>query len=390
MKLYKLIVLSLFLSSNIIGQSIEFTTTDYASAITKAKETNRLIFVDAYTTWCGPCKYMAKEIFTDKNVGEYYNSTFVNFKIDMEKGEGPALAKKWEITGYPTLIFIDGNGDVIHRSMGSRPAEDFIDLGKAAVDPDRQITTMTKRFEAGERDADFLKKYTDAMTSAGLKGFDKIAQMYMDTQSDWGTPESINFIFDYSDPNMDSKLFQYSLENKDAFIAVIGKDKWDQKIDYTAEIERSKAGISRDDIEKLKTHYGQFFDASKAEERAMITYFKQLMYSQDPVDQEKFKAEVQLFLAPEPDLGWSFYNSVAWQIFEISTERDVLEKASRWTTISIEEDTNSYNTDTKAHILHKLGDNAEAKTFAEKSIALAKEEGADYSATQELLEKIGM
>jgi thiol-disulfide isomerase/thioredoxin len=370
------------------GQGIDFNVNSFEEAIKTAKAENKLIFVDAYTTWCGPCKWMAKNVFTEGKVGDYFNKSFVNFKIDMEKGEGPKLAKAWKITGYPTLIFINKNKEVIHRSMGSRPAEDFIDLGHAANDPERQITTMTKRFEAGERSEDFLWKYTDAMTSAGLKGFSKVAQMYMDTQSDWTSEKNMNFLFDYADATMDSKLFKYTLEHRKAFEALVGEEKFEQKLSYAADIDRSKSGIARDDTEGLKKHYSKYYDIKTAENKAMVSYFNQLMYSPDPVEQEKFKAEIQLFLAGKPDLGWSFYNSAAWQVFEITSDQNLLKKASEWTDISINDTKNSFNTDTQAHILYKLGNLKEARRYALASIEIAKEEGADYSATEVLLEKI--
>ena len=388
MRIFQMFFLSFVTMSLAIGQGIDFNVPSFKEALKMANAENKLIFVDAYTTWCGPCTFMSKNIFTDKKVGDYYNEAFVNVKIDMEKGEGPQLAKAWKITGYPTLIFIDKNGEVIHRSMGSRPAEDFVDLGQAANDPERQITTMTKRFEAGERGEDFLWKYTDAMTSAGLKGFGEVAQLYMDTQSDWTTEKNMQFLFDYSDATIDSKLFKYTLKHQEAFEKLVGKEKFEQKLNYAADIDRSKRGIARDDKEGLKVHFEKYYDSDTASKKAMITYFNQLMYNQDPVEQERFKAEIQLFLAGKPDLGWSFYNSVAWQVFEITTDRDLLKKAAEWTDISIKDTKNSFNTDTQAHIQYKLGNIEEAKEYALSSIALAKEEAVDYSATQELLSKL--
>ena len=388
MKIFQILAFSIFISTLSFAQGIEFNANDFADAKEKAKAQNKLIFVDAYTTWCGPCKWMAKNVFTEESVGDYYNNSFVNFKIDMEKGEGPELAKKFEITGYPTLIFVNGDGEVMHRSMGSRPAEDFLDLGRAANDPERQITTMNKRFEAGERNPEFLKKYTDAMTSAGQKGFDDVAALYMDTQTDWTTDENIKFLFDYSEASMDSKLFKYTLEHRDAIIAAVGAEKFNQKLDYAADVDRSKAGIARDAIEELKKHYRKYYPIEEADNKAMVSYFNSLMYTKDPVQQEAFKAEIQLFLADTPDLGSQFYNSVAWQVYEITDDQSLLKKAATWADISIKGERNSYNTDTKAAILYKLGNLVDAKLLALESIALAKEEGNDYSATQELLNKI--
>jgi len=388
MKYYIFFIFTVFAFSSAISQNIEFGAESFADATKKAKESNKLIFVDAYTTWCGPCKWLAKNVFTDKDVADYYNENFINFKIDMEKGEGPDLARKWEIKGYPTLLFLDQNGEVIHRSIGARPAVEFLDLGNAANDPDRQVVTLQNKFESGERSEEFLKKYTEALTSSGMKGFDEVAQLYMDTQKDWATEENMKFIFDYAEASMESKLFQYTVENKEAFIALVGEEDFYQKLSYASDMDRSKAGISRTDKKALENHYKKYFDDAGAKKQANLTYFSELMYSKDPVEQEKFKAEIQLFLASKPDLGSQFYNSVAWQLYEITDDAYLLKKAAEWADISIEGEKNSYNTDTQAAIQFKLGNYEKARRYALESIELAKENGDDYTATSQLLEKI--
>ena len=76
---------------------ISFQEMSWTDALAKANKNERLIFVDCYTSWCGPCKKMAKDVFTNAEVGDYFNAHFLNLKIDMEKGEGPALAKKYQV-----------------------------------------------------------------------------------------------------------------------------------------------------------------------------------------------------------------------------------------------------------------------------------------------------
>lgn len=112
---------------------IAFVSGSWKQALAKAKKEHKLIFVDAYTTWCRPCIQMAKDIFTLDNVADLYNAHFINVSMDMEKGDGPALIKKYKISAYPDFLFIDGDGNVIHRGGGYQAAKEFIDLGKAAI-----------------------------------------------------------------------------------------------------------------------------------------------------------------------------------------------------------------------------------------------------------------
>ncbi len=115
------------------AQGINFFKGTWEEALEAAQAANMPIFVDAYTVWCGPCKFMAAKVFTDNAVGEYYNQSFINFKYDMEKGDGPLFADKYRVTAYPTLLYINSEGKVLHRVMGAKQADDFINEGKKAL-----------------------------------------------------------------------------------------------------------------------------------------------------------------------------------------------------------------------------------------------------------------
>jgi thiol:disulfide interchange protein len=114
-------------------KGIQFFQGTWKEVLEKAKKEKKPIFVDAYTVWCGPCKYMAANVFTDEKVGEYYNKNFINYKFDMEKGEGPEFANKYRITAYPTLLYINAEGKIIHRVVGGKQPEQFIEDGKRAM-----------------------------------------------------------------------------------------------------------------------------------------------------------------------------------------------------------------------------------------------------------------
>ena len=88
--------------------------------------------MDAYTTWCGPCKRMAAEVFTEPEVGRFYNENFINVKIDMEKGEGIELARQYDVYAYPTLLFINGEGELVHRGLGYQDFVQFYEPGPAS------------------------------------------------------------------------------------------------------------------------------------------------------------------------------------------------------------------------------------------------------------------
>ncbi|MFD2932697.1 thioredoxin family protein [Spirosoma flavum] len=113
------------------ADGIQFTEASWKDILKKAKAEKKVIFLDAYASWCGPCKLLQKNVFTKKAVGEFYNGKFINVKMDMEKGEGPALSELYPLEAYPTLLFIDSNGKMLKKVLGLQTPENLIAIGKS-------------------------------------------------------------------------------------------------------------------------------------------------------------------------------------------------------------------------------------------------------------------
>ncbi len=120
-------------TANVTGvknEGISFIEADWNKALAEAKKQHKLIVLDAYTSWCGPCKQLKKNTFSDKAAGEFFNTNYVNVAIDMEKGFGPVLLEKYGINAFPTLLIIDENGKKVSFTRGFIPAEILIEFGK--------------------------------------------------------------------------------------------------------------------------------------------------------------------------------------------------------------------------------------------------------------------
>ncbi len=112
---------------------IKFHRVTWKEALDLAKKENKLIFLDIYATWCGPCKRLKSTTFSNSRVGKYFNSNFINITLDGEKGDGELIAEKYRITGYPSLFFIDADGNVIAKGDGYMDADELLHLGRSAV-----------------------------------------------------------------------------------------------------------------------------------------------------------------------------------------------------------------------------------------------------------------
>jgi len=169
------------LSVSAQNREIAFKEADWKTQLATAKKENKLIFFDAYTSWCGPCKMMAKDVFTRDSVADLFNSTFHNVKYDMEKGEGPGLKDKYNITGYPTYLFIDGNGEVVHKIVGSMSAPEFINEASKALTPENTAYGLAKKFNGGDHSDATILAYLDALEKAYENDkMGKVAKVYFD------------------------------------------------------------------------------------------------------------------------------------------------------------------------------------------------------------------
>jgi thiol-disulfide isomerase/thioredoxin len=157
-KLAGLLTASLICVSCLAGEITFVKNLTWKQIREKAAKEKKMIFFDAFASWCGPCKYLESSVYTDASVAAYYNANFINVKFDMEDGEGLQLAEEFGITSYPTLLFFSPQGKLVHKYIGAMEPGDFIDLGKDAVDPSKQYFTLKEKARQQQLDdASFLK-----------------------------------------------------------------------------------------------------------------------------------------------------------------------------------------------------------------------------------------
>jgi len=207
---------------------VNFESITFDEALAKAKAENKLVFMDCYTAWCGPCKYMAEQVFPQEKAGKFFNPKFICVKFDMEKGEGVKLARRYGINAYPTFLIIRPDGSMQDKTVGSDDLESFIRRIEKGLDEKNTLDYQNKMYEKGKLNKKQLITYQIALNNAGereqslkvgeelekkLKDKDRMQKEYWPllTRCTYG-----------------SKNFQLVLNNLTTFNKNIGKEEVDR------------------------------------------------------------------------------------------------------------------------------------------------------------------
>ncbi|MEH0157698.1 thioredoxin family protein [Limibacter armeniacum] len=223
-KIYSTISM-LLLPIMLMAQGIEFEKGTLKEALEKAKQENKLLFIDGYAVWCGPCKKMDKTVFKEAEVGAYFKENLVALKVDVEKGEGPAIKEKYEIHGLPGYVFIDGEGEVVYRLSGFMPTEKFLEEVKLAVkyfkDP-QSVGRLAGQYEKKKEDEGFLKLYLDKLKASNMTGYSEILEQYLRVQKSHkeSSKEMVLLLADHhKEIVIGGEAYQIYLDN-------MGTDEW--------------------------------------------------------------------------------------------------------------------------------------------------------------------
>jgi thiol-disulfide isomerase/thioredoxin len=325
---------------------------------------------------------MARDVFTAQEVGDFFNKQFINVKMDMEKGEGRGLSETFGVMAYPTLLFVDYSGEIVHRAVGYHTSDLLIGLGEAAMDPKRSIGGLNNRYNKGDRSPELLRDLASARMEAMDGSYAQIAEEYLGTQQDWSTEENLDFIFRMVS-ELGTPMANYLMGNRTAFEGAFGEETVVGKL--VEMIERSVSDAeSEEDLREVENVYASLLP-DQAEQMGLR--LRMSFYAQRE-DWSGFAQATSNYYNRYPAEDWSELNEIAWALYESVDDEAVLRQALGWAKQSVGMNKNYYNMDTLASLHYKLGDKKNARKTAQEAIELGKKEEVDYSATQELLAKI--
>jgi len=211
-------------------KGISFFHGSWEEAISKAKSEKKLIFIDFYTKWCGPCKAMADEVFVTKQIGDFYNNNFINVKIDAETSTGAPIAKNYKVAVYPTFVFVDPQSlEMVHYSTGRQEEEIFLHTGESSLKKEKRSTYLEKLANEGSKDLSFMYEFAVYNASKWNRELaDKYIAMYIGESGNNLLNPGLWWYFNTFVKDKKNILAAEFLNNRDKYSALYGVKKTDE------------------------------------------------------------------------------------------------------------------------------------------------------------------
>lgn len=216
------------LASSVLAQASSFFLTDLKAAERTSAQTGKPIFLDAFTTWCAPCKQMDLEVFSRPEVQEMLQRDFVPLRLDMEREQGLELVQRFGISSYPTLLVFDNRGE-LHRAVGFQSVQKLQAFAKTSVDSKANYRHLQKRFKSGERELSFLTQIQAYAKASSLPQREEYAYAYLLSSGEW-TNEEASLLLLESPQSTASPLFDSLVSRRDQVAAAYGAPQVDERI----------------------------------------------------------------------------------------------------------------------------------------------------------------
>ncbi|WP_262148335.1 thioredoxin family protein [Chryseobacterium foetidum] len=371
-------------------EGIKFDQSSFKDLLAKAKKEKKLLFIDAYAVWCGPCKMMDKNVFTQKSVGDYFNKSFISSRIDMEKGEGREIAQKFSVRSYPTYLFLNGDGEMVSQNYGYMEPGLFLSMAQDVNAGNSKGGSLKDRFAKGESSPEFLMNIMKLNSTSDFDFAKKASEKYFAKKKadEPLTKEEAGFLFFFIKSSKDAN-FKYLVDKKSEIIQFLPEESYNE---YKNQVLLADIMETAIDTKNNRVDDAKFMAAAeplvgKEVASKKLNQIKLSYYEQNANYAEYEKTALEYY--KNPDLfDQAETLKAAWIFAEQVKDKTSLKKAAEWAEKSVMRGETAENTYILAKIYFMMGNKNLAKSFAEMSNNLAKQTGKDANLSQELLNQI--
>lgn len=385
-------------------QGIRFDKSkNWKEVVEKATRENKYIYMDVMATWCPPCQMMVRNVFTQEEVGDFYNEHFICVKLQTDKtskddeyvkswyADAERIDREFNIRSLPTSLYFNPRGELVHVVVGAIPtAKEFVETGKVALDESQQILTRLKKYEQGERDVEFLYELSvDLKYNVGdMKNAVKVANAFWQTitPEEQLLPKGIRYAADFL-VNVDDTLFNFFLAHEKEIDAVLGKRAAESKVMRL--IERRfvtpllKDTINQPDWDGVYDMLSIKYPQKKEQLNFMVLNNRFVYADQYHLDKECVDALVGLL--EQPDVRSS---ETLIRIYAYKLGRMAYTKAQRKMALQnlgrILNETNARQMLDYAEILFLDKQNKKGRKYVNKALEIAKEGSKEYVRAEQM------
>jgi thiol-disulfide isomerase/thioredoxin len=363
---------------------------DYDLARTQANTSGKLLFIDFYTTWCGPCKQLDKLVFQNDSLQQLLAEDVVLLRYDAENDTIFHLSKKHHVNSYPTGLILNTDGRVVNRKYGF-PGEDVVTLGNSV------LGFVAESSERNENN-DILPGYSADIDPTSYPAF------YVDyvnrTNTDLDATGINNYLRSAEDPLSEQYFsvltyFAGMAANEVADAAITRKDEYTERYG-TTDVEimlyffvngRFRQAMQHGD----PSHYDAAVDFARRSlsqewlDDILPSFERDYLQAQDRWD-EVFASYRQM--KDDGEMSNGYINHFSYQVYKDCDDQSVIEGCLDWMKEVVRTEPTFDYLDTYAFLLYKAGDHATAKQIAERALEAGKEEGRKTSGIEKLIDKL--
>lgn len=384
---------------------IAFRDIPFDSLLRAAAREKKAVFLYFHFTGCGACLQMEKTAMADSTVAVWWNEHFISFEVNTRTDEGRKINAAYGVEMHPTFLFLNPDGRELHKITGVFSPQNFLLQGQQALSSSNTLSAMRARYEAGERDPDFLYTYCYMLRDAWQLTSD-VVNAYLAQLSPQQLDEerNIRFIYEFCLHHYKvlipygSPAFTHLIQHQDRYVRFFPADQVDTRIVWILSTATWNAIEAQDQerFDELLRALEPYDKGGGHSFRGMDNRITGMTSSGHLVAGARMEffdrsSDREAYLRARKDYlrlirkDASELNTYAWGTFERSEDPEKLKMALKCAHRAVRLEYAYAHLDTQAWLLYATGDFKGAIRQGYKAIEQAKKENQDYSETEKLL-----